>query len=128
MKITNLSPVVVSNHADEIVKLFEELGFEQKHHSSTENTDPEVADTQTTDLVDPNGFRVDVSQLGQDIPRDMVMIRMNVDDFDAAYQILLDRGFKNNRGDGAIEHSSVKSATMFSPSGFVITVTQHIRK
>lgn len=53
---------------------------------------------------------------------------MNVDDFDAAYKILIDHGFKNNRGDGTINTSSSKAATMISPSGFTISLIQHIKK
>ena len=31
MKITEFSPMVVSPNADEIIKLFEDLGFEKEH-------------------------------------------------------------------------------------------------
>ena len=45
---------------------------------------------------------------------------MNVDNFEEAYNILIEHGFKNNRGDGTIDSKSSKSATMISPSGFTI--------
>ena len=75
------------------------------------------------------GFRVDVSQSVRELPRDSVIIRMNVRDFDAAYQTLLDHGYKNIKGDGVfIEDESSKEASMMSPTGALIAVTYHKRK
>ena len=31
MKITTFNPMILSKNAEEIIKLFEELGFEKKH-------------------------------------------------------------------------------------------------
>lgn len=54
-------------------------------------------------------------------------IRMNVDNFEEAYQLLLSHGFKNFYGDETVGTSSSKSAIMISPSGFVINLVQHIK-
>ena len=47
---------------------------------------------------------------------------------DEAYEILIKHGFKNNRGDGTINTKSVKAATIISPSGFMISLIEHIKK
>ena len=70
-------------------------------------------------LKHPNGLRIDVVK-SDAVPQDMMLIRMNVDNFEEAYNILIEHGFKNNRGDGTIDSKSSKSATMISPSGFTI--------
>ncbi|MBO4793119.1 MAG: hypothetical protein J5556_00950 [Deltaproteobacteria bacterium] len=46
-------------------------------------------------MKDLNGFYVDVSQPDVPLERDVAAIRMNVDDFDTAYQLLLSKGFRN---------------------------------
>lgn len=68
---------------------------------------------------------MDVASLDR-IPRDMTYIRMNVDNFAQAYDILIAHGFKNTRGDGTIDTKSSKAATMVSPSGFIISLIEHI--
>jgi hypothetical protein len=71
---------------------------------------------------------VDVVAVEQEMPRDLTLIRMNVDDFDETYQILLDHGFKHQHGEGIAETDSAKTTTMVSPSGFMIGLTQHKKK
>ena len=58
---------------------------------------------------------------------DLVAIRMNVDDFDEAYQLLVKNGFKNYYGDSTASTRTGKSAIMISPTGFVINLVQHIK-
>ena len=57
----------------------------------------------------------------------MVAIRMNVDDFDEAYEKLISLGFKNIYGDQQVDTKSAKSAMMISDSGFAINLVQHIK-
>ena len=123
MKITTFNPMIVSAKADEVIKLFEELGFEKTHApvTTTEN-----GDIPSFRMKDANGFHVDVADVGN-VPRDMTLIRMNVDNFQEAYDILIANGFKNNRGDGTIETKSAKAATMISPTGFTISLIEHIK-
>ena len=52
---------------------------------------------------------------------------MNVDDFDAACELLRQHGFKNVFGDDTVATKSSKAAMMVAPSGFYISVIQHIR-
>ncbi|MBQ9383449.1 MAG: hypothetical protein IJT87_04380 [Ruminiclostridium sp.] len=122
MKITSFNPIIVTKDRASAVELFEQLGFEQRHHSVITDSG-----SSNTDMVNADGYRVDIAQNDR-IPGDMTFIRMNVDDFDEAYQILLKYGFKNSRGDGTLNENSAKAATMFSPSGFVISIVQHIKE
>ena len=55
-------------------------------------------------------------------------IRMNIRDFDEAYKMLEEKGFKNAQGEKITETGSSKSTMMVSPSGFSINITEHIRK
>ena len=58
----------------------------------------------------------------------MTVIRMNVRDFEEAYDFLVSKGFKNAAGDEVTETPSSRSALMVSPSGFAISLSYHIRK
>jgi hypothetical protein len=124
MQITTFNPMILSKNADEIVRLFEELGFERKHQVN--NIDGK--DISSIRMTDANGFNVDVARV-ESMERDMTTMRMNVRDFDEAYEFLKSRGFKNARGeDHMVESKSARSCLMIAPSGFSIQLTQHIRK
>lgn len=124
MQITTFNPMILSKNADEIIKLFEELGFERRHQ--VDNIDDK--DISSVRMKDANGFHVDIARV-ESMPKDMTTMRMNVRDFDEAYEFLKDHGFKNARGDDhTVESASAKSCLMISPSGFSIQLSQHIRK
>ena len=123
MQITAFNPLILTKDAKAAVELFEQLGFEHKHTKTGIND----KDITSFDLKDPNGFRVDVAQV-QQMPQDMTVIRMNVRDFDEAYQFLLSKGFKNAQGDKVTDTGSSKATLMISPSGFAISLAEHIRK
>lgn len=79
-------------------------------------------------MKDENGFYLDISSSSLQMPQDKVTIRMNVDDFDEAYQLLLDHGFTNAFGEDCIAQTgSSKNAVMKSPSGFTILLIRHQR-
>jgi len=59
------------------------------------------------------------------MPRDLMAIRMNVDNFVEAYELLIAHGFRNFYGDQTVGTKSSESAIMISPSGFVINLVQH---
>ena len=124
MKITTFNPQIVTNDAEPIVKLFEELGFE-KHHNPQGIGDLKVEGIR---MKDANGFYLDISVPDMELPKDVTAIRMNVDDFDEAYKLLTDHGFKNFYGDKILEMKSSKSCVMISPSGYLINLIQHIKK
>ena len=123
MTITTFDPLIVSAQAADAIKVFEALGFEKTHAPVTTT---ETGDVSTVRLKDANGFHVDVAQVDA-FAQDMTMIRMNVDDFEAAYNILKDHGFTNTRGDDTLDAKSSKEATMVSPSGFRIALVKHIK-
>lgn len=124
MTITTFNPMILSKDADNIIKLFEEIGFEKKHE--VDNVDNK--DISSVRMTDANGFHLDVAHV-ESMERDMTTMRMNVRDFDEAYDFLKAHGFKNARGeDHVVESKSARSCLMISPSGFSIQLTQHIRK
>lgn len=124
MKITTFNPQIVTKNAEPLIKLFEELGFERRHKQDG------IGDYDVTAIrmKDANGFYVDIAQVENlQGDRDLTLIRMNVDNFDEAYQLLLDRGFKNPRGDHTVQTTTNKSAMLISPSGFAFNLCQHIK-
>ena len=124
MQITTFNPMILSRNADEIIKLFEELGFERKHKK--DNIDNK--DITSVRMTDANGFHVDIARV-ESMEKDMTTMRMNVRDFDEAYEFLKGKGFKNARGeDHVVESKTSRSCLMISPSGFSIQLTQHIRE
>ena len=122
MKITSFNPLIVTKNADQTVKLFEELGFVRRHHGHAVNT--EGKDVSGIRLKDANGFYVDVSQ-SDAVEQDLTLIRINVDDFDEAYDMLIAKGFRNEKG--FVETKSNKNAALISPSGFQIHLVHHIK-
>ena len=124
MKITTFNPQIITNDAESIVKLFEALGFE-KRHSPEGIGDLNVKGIR---MKDANGFYLDISSPDKELPRDVTVIRMNVDNFDEAYQLLAEKGFKNFYGDKTVETKSSKSALMISSSGVGINLIQHLPK
>jgi len=125
MKITTFDPIIVSKSAEDVVKVFEDLGFEKSHAPVTTT---ELGDVQSYRMKNADGFHVDVSNALQDTERDYTLIRMNVDNFEEAYDILIKHGFTNTRGDKTLDTKSATAATMVSPSGFRIALVQHIKK
>ena len=123
MKVTAFNPLILSKDAKAITELFEALGFEYRHTKTNIND----KDITSFDMKLPDGFRVDVAQVEQ-MPQDMTAIRMNVRDFDEAYEFLTAHGFKNSQGDRITDTGSSKATLMVSPSGYAISLAQHIKK
>ncbi len=123
MKITTFNPQIFTNNADPIVQLFKELGFQKRHDKE------EIGELNAEGIrmKDSEGFYLDISIPGIQLPKDMVGIRMNVDNFDEAYAVLVEHGFKNVYGDKTANTRTSKSAVMISPSGFAINLVQHIK-
>lgn len=123
MKITTFNPQIITNDAQPLVKLFEELGFEKRHSPKG------IGELDVTGIrmKDNNGFAVDISVPNADLPQDIASIRMNVDNFEQAYDLLVSHGFRNYYGDHIVERDSSKSALMIAPSGFSINLVQHIK-
>ena len=124
MKITTFNPQIITKDAEALVKLFEQLGFEKRHQQEGIGE----FDVKGIRLKDANGFNLDISQ-PDTLPtgHDLMAIRMNVDDFDEAYQLLVKNGFRNYYGDSTASTRTGKSAIMISPTGFIINLVQHIK-
>lgn len=123
MQITTFNPFISTSKPDEAIRLFEELGFERRHTKEG----IEIADRDDTviRMKDPNGFYMDILKSKGELSRDMAGIRMNVDDFDEAYRILQEHGFKNAYGEETVDTRTSKAAMMLSPSGFTICIIKH---
>ena len=124
MKITTFNPQIMTRNADALIRLFEELGFERRH------TKEGIGELDVTGIrmKDADGNYLDISQSDEAPEHDLVAIRMNVDNFDEAYQLLKSNGFRNFYGDHMVENETSKSAVMISDSGFAINLIQHIKE
>ena len=125
MKITSFNPLIVTKDIDAVVGVFEALGFEKKHNPT--GTSAVGNDYVAYRLADKNGFHVDVSQSSAPRERDLTAIRINVDDFEEAYDFLIARGFINMQGGTVTDTGSAKACILYSPSGFAINLIQHIK-
>ncbi len=123
MKITTFNPMILTKNADDLIKLFEELGFEKTHAPTVDTGKGMVTSTR---MKDANGFHIDIAGV-QSMEKDMTIIRMNVDDFDEGFKLLTEKGFTRNGGGAPVETESNKSALMVSPSGFAFDLCQHIK-
>ena len=125
MKITTFNPQIVTKNPEPVIKLFEELGFEKRHEQEG------IGERNVTGIrmKDANGFYVDISSPEHmPVDHDVTAIRMNVDNFDESFKLLLDRGFKNIYGENITVTPTSKSASMISPSGFAIVLIEHTKK
>jgi len=124
MKITTFNPLIITPKADDSIALFEALGFERKHKTES---DTDVTAYTSIRMKNADGFHVDVTENAR-VPQTMTAIRMNVDNFEEAYELLKARGFVNTKGDTIADNGSSRAAMMMSPSGFGISLIQHIGK
>lgn len=120
MQITSFNPLILTEHAEEIIATFEALGFERQHGKEGETF-------ASVSMKDANGFHVDVTQVAN-MPKDMTTIRMSVRDFQETYDFLIAHGFKNVQGDKITDTGSSVATMLVSPSGFSISLSHHIRK
>jgi len=123
MKITGFRPMILTPKAEEVVAVFEALGFERRHQKK------DISDTDVTNIAMKNadGFVISITQMDQ-IPQDMTAVSINVDDFEAAIQLLEAHGFRNVQGEKSTNTGSSVATMLFAPSGFAITVSEHIKK
>ncbi len=124
MKITSFNPFIMTANADELVSLYEDLGFKTAHHSVNMVNNKEI---NNYTMRDDEGHQVDISDM-PGISHDMVSIRVNVRDFKEAYNFFMERGFKNIDTDNILNTGSAHIATLLSPSRFLISIAEHIRK
>ena len=124
MKITTFNPQIITNNPEPVIELFQVLGFEKRHDQK------EIGELKVEGIrmKDANGFPLDISVSPVSLPKDLIAIRINVDDFDEAYQFFMEYGFKNYYGDQTVDSKSARSAILISESGLGINLVQHIKK
>ena len=123
MKITGFSPILVTREVDAALQLFNELGFETNH---TKTGIENGANTNFA-LKDANGNRIHIAS-SEHIPKDLLALNINVDNFQEAYDFLIAHGFVNPRGDKVTDTNSSRATMLFSPSGFAVNISEHIKK
>ena len=125
MKITSFNPQIITHNAEEVENFFESLGFEKRHRQEGIGE----LDVTGVRMKDSNGFYLDISQ-PEVFPseKDLMSIRMNVDNFEEAYRLLISKGFKNFYGDHTANTRTSMSAILVSPTGFSINLIQHIKQ
>ena len=126
MTITSFNPLIVTKDAEATIALFEALGFERRHTKTGINDKDITSVRMRYTGEDGKVFHVDVTSAP--VERDITTIRMNVRDFDEAYKMLEEKGFVNAQGGRITDTGSSKSTMMVSPSGFSISIAEHIRK
>ena len=127
MKITSFNPLIVTKDAEAAIALFEALGFERRHKKTGINGDDNITSVRMKyTSEDGKVFHVDIAESAR-VPRDITSIRMNVENFDEAFKMLEEKGFKNAQGDRITDTGTSKSTMMVSPSGFSVSVTEHIK-
>ena len=126
MKITSFNPLIVTKDSEAAIKLFEDLGFERRHMKTGING-KDISDVRMRyENEDGKVFHVDITQAP--VEKDITTIRMNIDDFDEAYNMLEGKGFKNSQGDKVTETGTSRSTMMVSPTGYSISISKHIKK
>ena len=124
MKITAFNPLILTPAQDSVIQLFEALGFSMRHSLKT---DVDGFGLNVARMKNEGGFYVDVADV-KAVPQDFTLIRVNVDNFDEAYAILKEHGFVNLAGeDSSASTKSARAATLASPSGFQISLIEHIK-
>ena len=126
MTITSFNPLIVTKDAEATIALFEALGFERRHMKTGINDKDITSVRMRYENEDGKVFHVDVTSAP--VERDITTIRMNVRDFDEAYKLLEEKGFKNAQGEKITHTGSSVATMMVSPSGFAINVGEHIRE
>jgi hypothetical protein len=124
MKITTFNPMLLTPQSGDVIRIFEELGFKKTNSPSM---DSDIGEVTLNHLRHSDGFDIDIASV-QILPQDMTLIRMNVDNFEEAYEFLTAHGFKNAQGDRITDTGSSKATLMISPSGYGISLSQHIKK
>jgi hypothetical protein len=125
MKITSFNPLIVTKDSETVIKLFEDLGFERRHTKTGINDEDITSVRMRYEGEDGKVFHVDIADAP--VPQDITTIRMNIDDFDEAYNMLEGKGFKNSQGDKITETGTSRSTMMVSPSGYSISITKHVK-
>ena len=122
MKITTFNPSIITKDAEATIRLFEEMGFQQTHNKA-ENVDVEFDSHR---MKNEGGFHVDVVEVPV-IPQTYTAIRINVDNFEEAYDFFISKGFRESKNFKPSTTASSKYAYLISPTGFIVDICEHIK-
>ena len=123
MKITGFCPLIVTKDPEAVKKVFEELGFERRHTKK----DIEGGSVVNYSMKNESGFRLNIAG-AEAIQQDITSMSINVDNFQEAYDFFIAHGFIDPRGDKVTHTGSSVSTMLISPSGFPVTISEHIKK
>lgn len=131
MIITGFNPQIISKDPEATIALFEKLGFVRTHNKA-ETTDIAfscVRMKRMKDGSDTEAFRIDIvsSPATSKLERDLITIRINVDNFEEACEIFKAHGYEERPTFGTMGTGSSKYTYFRSPTGTVIDVCQHIK-
>lgn len=122
MKITGFRPLIVTKDQESVVKVFEALGFERRHRK----TDIEGGANAAVAMKDGGGNRISIAS-SDTMERDLTGITINVDNFQEAYDFFIEKGFIDPRGGKVTDTSSSRATMLFAPSGFAVTISEHLK-
>ena len=122
MIITGFHPLIVTKDQESVVKVFEALGFERRH----KKTDIEGGANAAVAMKDANGNRISIAS-SDTMERDLTGITINVDNFQEAYDFFIGKGFIDPRGGKVTDTSSSRATMLFAPSGFAVTISEHLK-
>lgn len=122
MKITGFRPLIVTKDQENVVALFEALGFEKRHTKK----DIEGGANLGIAMKDSGGNRVVVAS-ADNMPQDLTGIAINVDDFQEAVDFFTSKGFIDPRGGKVTDTSSSRATMLFAPSGFAVSISEHLK-
>jgi len=123
MKITTFNPQILTTDPEPVIELFQELGFEQTHNKA-ENVDVEFSAHR---MKNEGGFHIDIVEVPA-LQQTVTAIRINVDDYDEAYELLKAHGYVDSPRFAPSTTASSKYAYLVSPTKTVIGLCKHIKK
>jgi hypothetical protein len=131
MIITGFNPQIITKDPHAVIATLEALGFERTHNKSGDDEFEfsSVRMKRMKDGSETEAFRIDViSAPSNGLDRDLTCIRINVDDFDSACELMKRNGARQSDKFGKNETPSSKYAYFVLPSGMIVDVCQHIKK
>ena len=130
MKITGMTTQIITKEPEAAISLFEALGFERRHNKvgDDEFAFSTVIMKRSKDGSDTESFCVEiVSSPKNPLERDLTAIRINVDDFEAACELMEKMGAERSNKFGTNVTPSSKYQYFILPSGAVIDICYHIK-
>lgn len=124
MKITTFDPSIITKRPQAVIAAFETLGYTRSHNRVREDG----VSFSAVRMKNPSGFHVDVIEAADaPIKQDLTVIRVNVDDFDAAVALFKSRGYTEPNGFSTGKTRNSRYVYLRSPSGFFMDICQNVR-